>query len=199
VRYIVVPTELETGRTQVGSYPVPVDVSRALVSQVDLRLLPSDPGVAVYENTSWGPGRAVLPSRLDGPIPERLGAGADLSGGTPVLAGSGPLRYRGAIPSEGAVLVAEAPSPRWKLSVGGSNASRQSAYGVANAYRTGGPGRATLRFRTPVLRYGFILLQVLLWMVAIRALIGLRRRAVQIETLDARPGRPARTAEPVAG
>src|SRR5205807_8437070 len=83
VRYIVVPVELATGKTAAGSYPVPAQLTRALVSQVDLRLLPSDPGVAVYENTSWGPGRAVLPGRLSGPIPETLGSGADLSDSTP--------------------------------------------------------------------------------------------------------------------
>jgi GT2 family glycosyltransferase len=184
VRYIVVPVELETGRTDVGTYPVPVEISRALVSQVDLRLLPSDPGVAVYENTSWGPGRAVLPARLTGPIPEQLGAGVDLAGATPVLADGGPTRYEGSIPGDGAVFLAEAPSSRWRLTVGGNGASRQSAYGVANAYRTGGAGIATLRFRTPIIRYGFILLQVLLWLVAIRAVVGLRRRAVAVETLD---------------
>lgn len=181
IRYIVVPIELETGRSTVGTYAVRPEVGRALVSQVDLRLLPSDPGVAVYENTSWGPARAVLPVRLNGPIPEQLGAGADLSGGTPVLKKETSLHYEGAIPSDGAVVLSESPSSLWKLSVGGTGAGRQTAYGVANAYRTGGPGKGTLRFRTPVMRYALVLFQIGLWLAAFRLFFVLRRRALVAE------------------
>src|SRR5205823_7297614 len=84
VRYIVVPVELATGQSRVGTYPVPPELGRALVSQIDLRLLPSDPGVAIYENASWGPSRELLPERLTGPIPESIGAGADLRGASAV-------------------------------------------------------------------------------------------------------------------
>ena len=182
VRYIVVPSELETGREGLPRYPAPASLSRALVSQIDLRQLPSDPAVAVYENTSWGPARAVLPDRVD-TVPTSLGAGADLSGGTPVLPGDGPVRFSGSVPT-GTVLVSEASSSRWTLTVGGERASRKDAYGVANAYTTSSTGRGVLRYRTSFVRYGAILLQVALWVIAIRAFIGLRRRAVQLEALD---------------
>ena len=184
IRYIVVPVDLATGRTaagDAGAYPVPDDLSRAFVSQVDLRLLPSDPGVAIYENASWGPARALLPDRLNGPIPTTLGAGADLTGSTPVLAGGGPIGFSGALPREGTVLLSETPSPGWKLSVGGQSAPRQAAYGVANAYRPDQAGKASLRYRTPLLHYGLLLLQLLLWGLAIRTLRRFRRRVVEIE------------------
>ncbi|MDQ3980922.1 MAG: glycosyltransferase family 2 protein [Actinomycetota bacterium] len=185
VRYIVVPSELATGREEAARFPVPASLSRALVSQIDLRQLPSDPAVSVYENISWGPARAVLPDRLGtGPVPTSLGAGADLSGGTPVLPGEGPVRFSGTVPP-GTVLVSEASSSRWSLAVDGEGAARRNAYGVANAYASSGPGRAVLRYRTPLLRYGFLVLQLVLWVIAIRALVGLRRRGagatVQLE------------------
>jgi hypothetical protein len=186
IRYIVVPVELATGRSNPGRYPAPPQLTRALVSQIDLRLLPSDPGVAVYENTSWGPGREVLPGRLAGPVPAQLGAGADLSGGTPVLPGRGPTEFRGAIPNDNTVFVAEAPSSRWALSVGGSKAVRQTAFGVANAYRTGGAGHGVLRYHTPLVRYALLLLQLVLWVVAVRALLRLRRRAIEVEGASSR-------------
>jgi hypothetical protein len=87
------------------------------------------------------------------------------------------------VPSNATVLLAETPSPRWQLSVAGDSVRPQKAYGVANAYRVATGGHATLRFQTPVLRYGAILLQVALWAVAVRLLLSLRRRAVELETL----------------
>jgi hypothetical protein len=185
VRYIVVPVELATGLGR-ATLPVPPQLHRALVSQIDLRLLPSDPAVAIYENTSWGPGREVVPSRLTGPIPEQLGSGTDLSGATPVLPGRGPVHFTGDLPLDGTVLVAEAPSPRWRLTVGGQQATRQGAYGVANAYRPASTGHAALRFRTPLVRYGAIAFQLALWFFAVRTLIALRRRAARVEALDRR-------------
>jgi hypothetical protein len=183
VRYIVVPIELATGVSKVGKYPVPAPLSRALVSQIDLRLLPSDPGVAIYENASWGPARQALPDRLAGPLPQTLGAGVDVRGATPVLPNGGPFDFTGSVPSNTTVLLAETPSSRWQLSVAGDSVRQQKAYGVANAYRVATGGRASLRFRTPVLRYGAILLQIALWALAVRMLISLRRRAVELETL----------------
>ncbi|HEX6597648.1 MAG TPA: hypothetical protein VF045_11970, partial [Acidimicrobiales bacterium] len=189
VRYIVVPVELTTGLEEVGRYPVPPDLARALVSQIDLRLLPSDPGMTVYENTAWGPGRAALPERLTGPVPTSLGSGVDLGGGTPVLADGGPVRFTGTVPPNSTVLVAEAPSSRWALTVEGESADRQRGYGVANVFRASEGGSARLRYRTPILRYGLILVQVGLWAMALRSLLRLRRRALDLEA--PRPATPA--------
>lgn len=181
VRYIVVPVELATGREDAGRYPLPPELARALVTQVDLRLLPSDPGLTVYENTSWGPLRAALPDRFTGPVPTSLGPGADLSGGRPVLPDGGPVRFTGDVPANSTVLVAEAPSSRWSLTVDGEGADRQRGFGVANVYRATEGGPSQLRYRTPVLRYGLVIGQVALWAVAVRSFLRLRRRALDLE------------------
>ena len=179
VRYIVVPKRLARGEGR-GTLPVPANLTRALGSQLDLKLLPSDPAVDVYENVAWGPGRAELAPIL-APVPPTLDAGADLSGGQPVLGGSGPVRFRGGLPAPGTVLLSESPSDRWQLTVGGRVTHRARAYGVANAFSTGGTGGARLRYRTPVWRWGLAVVPFLLWAAAASLLWRSRRRPAPVE------------------
>jgi len=174
VRYVVLPRQVAAGE-QRGRQRPPSDVlTRALQSQLDLRLLPSDPAAVIYENTAWGPGRAIL-SGAEAP-PATLGGGGDLRSGQPVLAGAGPVRFAGELPSGGRVLVSEAPTSRWELSVDGRRASRNTAYGVANTYAPDEGGDAVARYRTPLWRYAALGLQLVLWAVAFRAFVVLRRR-----------------------
>lgn len=176
VRYIVVPTQTAP-RDDVPPRPgIPPALTRALGSQLDLRLLPADATLAVYENTAWGPGRALAPPTLVGEVPEDLGAGVDLAGGQPVLTQGGPVRFRGAIPDAGTAILAETPSSRWSLEVGGRSADRTRAFGVANAFDVTRPGDGRLRFNTPVLRYALVLLQLALWVGVIRFLVMTRPR-----------------------
>jgi GT2 family glycosyltransferase len=199
VRYIVVPTKLapddsaavgsaSTGSGPDGSGPtssgppiagIPPGLTRALGSQLDLRLLPADASLAVYENTAWGPGRSLLPEAVTaapGGIPAELGGGADLAGSPAVVASGGPVRFTGQVPAAGTVLLAEGPSSHWSLEVGGRGAERTTAFGVANAFdvERAGPGR--MRFRTPILRYGLVLLPLLLWAGLVRFLVVTRPR-----------------------
>jgi hypothetical protein len=179
VRYIVVPTQTAP-RDEVGPTPgIPPGLTRALGSQLDLRLLPADATLAVYENTAWGPGRALVPDAVansPGGVPETLGAGADLAGGQAILAEGGPVRFDGAVPAAGTALLAETPSPRWSLDVGGRGADRTDAFGVANAFDVGRPGDGRLRFNTPILRYGLVLLNLALWAGVVRYLVVTRPR-----------------------
>jgi GT2 family glycosyltransferase len=176
IRYLVLPTAHGIAAGRGEEFPVPPGLTRSLGSQVDLRLLPADPALVVYENTAWAPVRALLPEWTGGSLPADLGSGADLSGATPVLLDGRANRYRGGIPAGGQVLVAEAPSARWSLRVGGQEAPRSAAFGVANAFRVAAPGSAVLRYRTPLLHYAMLAGQALLWLVAVRAVLGLRRR-----------------------
>ena len=185
VRYVVLPSQLAAGERRGPQRPPPPALSRGLESQLDLRLLPSDPAATVYENTAWGPLRAITPPDKVGPeVPSTLGNGADLSGGTPVLNGDGPVRYAGDLPAAGQVVVSESPSAGWKLSVGGDEATRQTAYGVANLYRTDGTAAGVLSYRTPLFRYALLAVGIALWILAVRVLSRLRRG------LGDRPARP---------
>ncbi len=176
VRYIVVPSQTAP-RDDVAPVPgIPPALTRALGSQLDLRLLPADATLAVYENTAWLPGRVLLPNATAGAIPEDLGGGADITGSQHILDEGGPVRYRGGIPSTGQVLLAESPSRRWSLEVGGQAAERTRAYGVANAFDVARSGDGRLQFNTPVLRYGLVVLQLALWVGLIRFLVVSRPR-----------------------
>ncbi|MDP8937393.1 MAG: glycosyltransferase [Actinomycetota bacterium] len=171
VRYVVVPRQLAAGEADDDGSDVPAGFSQALSSQLDLRILPSDASVAVYENTSWGPGRASVGAPIaTGAFSEGLGAGADLSANRPVLPGSGPVRFSGPLPDGSQVFVSESPSSRWDLRVGGDQADRSDAFGVANVFAPDRAGPATLRFRTPVPRYALIVAQLALWALALRLL-----------------------------
>jgi GT2 family glycosyltransferase len=177
IRYLVVPGPKAPGSSGRRPATLPADLDRGLGSQLDLRLLPADASLAVYENTAWGPAREVAPAALvQGRIPASLGPGADLTGATAVLPGDGPVRFNGPIPGPGTVLVAESPSSRWELSVGDSGTDRSDAFGVANAYTVDQAGEGHLRYRTPLLRYGLVLANLALWVFVIRYLLVSRRR-----------------------
>ena len=79
-------------------------------------------------------------------------------------------------PEAGTVLLAESPSSRWSLEVGGRGADRARAYGVANAFDVERSGNGRLRFNTPILRYGLVLLQLALWIGLVRFLVTTRPR-----------------------
>jgi len=176
VRYLVVPRRLSTGGGK-GDLPVPAGLTRALGSQLDLRRLPSDPALDVYENTAWGAARVVVPDQLARTgLPAALEAGADLSGGQAVAPGRGPVSFTGDLPGPGTVLLSEAPSGRWELSVGGRSADRSDAFGVANAFVVGKGGRATVRYRTPLYRWPLAVAPFALWGGAVAVLLRTRKR-----------------------
>ncbi|MBV8159292.1 MAG: glycosyltransferase family 2 protein [Acidimicrobiia bacterium] len=171
IRYIAVPTRLAPGQANSPAFPVPADLSAGLVAQLDLRELPSDPALLVYENTAWGPLRAATP-----PVPDsRLGV--DLSGAHAVLPSPRTqTRYAGTVPAANDVLVSEASS-RWSLDVAGRGTPRQRSFGWADRYAVDAGGHATLRYRTPALRYLAVLAELVLWVIVIWAALRLRRRS----------------------
>ena len=169
IRYIAVPTRLVPGRASSPGFPVPANVRDGLAAQLDLRQLPSDPALVVYENTAWGPLRGAIEAAPDG------GRGADLSGAQSVLPGRRPQpRYRGPVPAGNDVLVSEA-SGHWSLHVAGHSAVHHRSFGWANRYEAGEGGRATLSYGTPLLRYLAVLVELALWFVVLRAVLRARR------------------------
>jgi hypothetical protein len=73
------------------------------------------------------------------------------------------------------VFASYAPAGRWRLSVNGSTASRQSAFGWASQYASASAGSAVLAFDgTPLVPFG-VTLEILLWLVLVAALLGRRR------------------------
>ncbi|MGI8777916.1 MAG: glycosyltransferase [Acidimicrobiales bacterium] len=211
VRYLVLPKQLAAGDVSGPQRPPPAALTRGLASQLDLRLLPSDPAAIVYENTAWGPGREIAPAtKLPPDVPTKLDSGADLSGGTPVLPGRGPVQFAGDLAPPGGpgapggggigqVLVSEAPASGWELSVGGRQSPRKPAFGVANSYQVTGTGHGVLHYRTPLFRYALLVLGIALWVGAVQALTRLRRRLVPLTPRPPGPGTASGAAPGPAG
>jgi len=177
IRYVVVPRQLAAGDADHDGRNLPTRLSRALNSQLDLRILPSDAAAAVYENTSWGPGRAGVQAPLAvGALAQGLGVGADLSANRPVLPGDGPVKFSGPLADGSQVFLSESVSSRWELRVGGDRAPRSAAFGLANVFSPDRAGAARLRFRTPVLRYLAVALPLAAWALALRLLWRRRSR-----------------------
>jgi GT2 family glycosyltransferase len=189
VRYLALPTRLAPGAAGPRS-PLPTDLVAALQSQLDLKQLPSDPSLLLYENVAWTPQRSVLSaeaadaSRLR--RPDAAGA-VDMAGSDQVLPHvRGPLSFSGSVVSGQELLFGEAASSRWKLTVDGETQAHHTAFGFANGYTVGSDGSAQLRYRTPVTRYLVVAIELALWVLAIAAVVVFRRR--RPPTLDIAPG-----------
>jgi membrane protein implicated in regulation of membrane protease activity len=79
------------------------------------------------------------------------------------------------------VLVSEAPSANWDLTVHGRSAPRATAFGVANVFTTADAGAAKVRYRTPLWRWPLAVVPFLLWAGAASVLWRSRRRPVPVE------------------
>ena len=180
VRYIVVVARNAPSDQPGLDRPPPGTLVAGLQSQVDLRHIDSDPAYAVYENAAWYPSRAQVPPTATAAVASDDPASArsvTLSGATPVLGNShGPTSFSGPV-TAGEVLISEAPSPRWRLRVAGSNAARTSAFGLANAFVVTGDGNGSLTYRTPPVRVLALAAQVVLWLLAVVYLWVRRREA----------------------
>ncbi|HEX2698796.1 MAG TPA: glycosyltransferase family 2 protein [Acidimicrobiales bacterium] len=183
IRYVVVPLRTAparlTGNLPSAFRPPPPDLPAALDAQIDLKKLQGDAALLVYENAAWAPGRSKVAA-------ETLAAGAgglaalrdvQLAGSPPVLPSvRTPTRFSGPLAAGDTVLLSEGASSHWSLRVAGRSAPRTKAFGWANGFTAPASGGATLRYRTPLVRYGAIVVELAVWALVIRTLIAGRRR-----------------------
>ena len=165
VRYIAVPRAIAPSGQKLRRVEPPAGVLDALRGQVDLRLIETDDDLVVFENAAWRPVRGV--------------------GNAPVLEpGSSVLRSKGPVVA-GEVHVAESYSSRWRLDVAGTSLTHTKSEGWANGFTAPSAGEGTLRYRIHPLRIAVLLLQLVLWVVAIRAVVGgMRSRRVSLAAKD---------------
>jgi GT2 family glycosyltransferase len=176
VRYIVVTRRAApTGKRQGADAAAVATIVRGLGAQLDLKLVSEDGDRVVYENAAWGAGRGRvrLVSGEDDVTAE------DLAGSVPALRHErSSLWFTGRLDAGDTVYVSQTASSRWQLRSGGGGAVRRRAFGWAATYSVRRGGTATLRYRTPPVRYVVVLIEVALWVVAARFLLRerLRRR-----------------------
>ncbi|MEY2425424.1 MAG: hypothetical protein QOI61_996 [Actinomycetota bacterium] len=181
VRYVVVPRRVgpkAAGRTILSPSR---DVAGALAEQVDFRQLDATNDFAVFENAAWVPARAKLTAAQAHNV-IAAGKGFRAAGDNEIVgvaravtSKKSDYSYTGTLPKDGGMLLAETPSARWHLRVGGESAQRDSAYGFGSVYTFARGGAATLRYSTSILRWLSLLLELAVWVVVVRAAIEWRR------------------------
>jgi hypothetical protein len=122
----------------------------ALLAQGDLREVPSDPSLLVFENTAFAPERTLLPPAAAAasvsPNPA-VAQTTTLRGAKPVLPGQG-LRVTGSV-SRGRIFLSVSSSSEWQLLVGGRRVPSREAFGWARSFLVSSGGPAVLRQRAP--------------------------------------------------
>jgi GT2 family glycosyltransferase len=177
VRYVVVPLAPAPAPFGDGRRYDPADLLAMLDGQLDLDRLTVNPGVRVYRNAAWGPIRAALPPGT------QPGAGAtDFESRTlPALAGApvalpeagGVTDAEGTV-EPGVVYLADAAGEQWRLEVDGTTVERSDAFGWASAFTVPASGSARLTYSTPAARLVALVVQVLLWVLAVVYLLRVR-------------------------
>ena len=195
VRYVVVLTAVApeiSGEQTPTTYPVPADLLPALGHQLDLEPVLSGTGITVFANADWVPQRAEVPGAPGSAVTVSapLGAGpgaAIVPGAVPVLPGPAAARSFDGPLVPGTVFASVAPSGRWALESGtGSVAPRRPAFGWAARYAVATRTTGTLHFDDGLLPLVIGVYSVLVWFVALAALVDRRRIRREWE----RVGRP---------
>jgi len=157
IRYVVVP--IANGPDGTRGRRVP-SVTNALAGQLDLTRLRSEPGLVVYENTSWAPARALtereVPSGDVAPLPSA--ARTDLSAAVPV--GDAPV-------PAGTALLSEAFDEGWAAAGGGKSLPHARAFGWVNGWEHPGESEISFAHDGQGRTYALLAGELALWIVAI--------------------------------
>ncbi|HLM65685.1 MAG TPA: glycosyltransferase family 2 protein [Acidimicrobiales bacterium] len=211
VRYVAVPQRLAPSPYSDEVRPVPAEVTDALGAQLDLEEVRVDEALVLYRNTAFAPVRSLLSDDDGLDVTSVAGVqGVDLTGAFPVLIDRRGQGAAGTLPPEQTLYDATTASERWRLEVGGEVQERATAFGWANAYRTGGGGEAELSYRTSPAYRLVLAVQVGLWALALVVVLrmrfggepptpSLRTRPGAERSPDAHGGRPGRLESPTVG
>jgi hypothetical protein len=173
VRYIVVVDRAAPSGKAASLGGIAPSVTAALAAQLDLKLLESDGHMLLYENAAWGPGRARLRPK-DKPAAVNPG---DIADATPVLVKErSRLEFAGTLKRGDRIHFSASASERWHLRVAGDKASHRRELVWANGYVVSKTGAATLSYSTPLFRRVVVVVELLLWVLAVRTLIAHARR-----------------------
>jgi GT2 family glycosyltransferase len=174
IRYLVVADRAAPTQKAPRLGTLPAAMVAGLNAQLDLKLVSRDRDQLVFENAAWGPGRSRLGS--DRETPDDIKA-ADLAAAAPALRHeASPLKFTGRVQQGDNLFFSEAASAGWHLTAGGRSAPRRRALGWANAFSVPRGGKATLSYHTSAGRPLLVLVELGLWVVAVRYLIVTRRR-----------------------
>lgn len=180
VRFVAVP--LVDGAVSTNDDPLdpPAGLLDALGDQLDLAEVYSPPNFVLYENRAWVPERSVLtPEGAESSRDASAAAlaQADLAGATPIMVGSDHLEPATAEVPAGTVHLGVPGDPHWRLVLAdGSEVASRPAFGTTMAFDVAAPGSVTLEYRTSVAFTGFLLAQLVLWVLVVVGASGVQVR-----------------------
>jgi GT2 family glycosyltransferase len=203
IRYVVVVDALGpsiAGFQSPLEYLPPSDVEPALLSQLDLRQVIGQGGFEVFVDDAALPERGVLVRGKTSPVSSSassaIGTDRGLAGWKPVLvAPRGATAVTGKVPA-GTVLAAVAPSSDWQLLQPGGRIERPTTrFGYAASFSVPRPETVTVRYRGSAVHGLEVVIELLLWLVAVGLLVGRRRTwSVWSRRIRRRAARRARRA-----
>lgn len=179
VRYIVVPRFDGVVSTPEDPLPLPAGLAEALDDQLDISSVTSLPTLLVYENQAWIPSQALLTgataeaSRAAG---DTALVTADLSQAAPVFVDADALTPTDGDVGPGVVSLAVPYDDNWQLTVGGDQLESRRSFGEVTGFDVDAGGTAQLGYVTPLSRPVLVLLQTVLWAIAVLAVSRLRLR-----------------------
>lgn len=180
VRYVVIPRRIGPRAAGRPLLPPSRDVTGALAEQTDFRQLDATNDVAVFENASWVPIRAVL-NEASATEVAQAGKGFEaasenqIGGAKPALTKrNSDYNFSGELAGP-AMFLAETPSSRWTLKVDGDKAVRGEGFGFGSVYAAGKSGKATLVYRTSIIRWLSLILELAVWATVVRSALLFRR------------------------
>lgn len=179
VRYVVVPLVDRVRSDADSPRPVADGLLESLGRQLDLRLRYSPASMVVFENTQWIPVRSVLGPTAAAGSGEGGAASlvaTELSGSQSIFGASTAWRAgRETIPP-GIVHLAVPFDRRWELSVDGERVPAAGSFGASMSFAVAQGGRAELAYDSSLVRLGWVVLQVSLWIAVGLAIVQPRRR-----------------------
>lgn len=163
IRYLVVPND-EAAKERSGNQ---VGLITALSDQLDLRQVPGDESLMVFENLEYLPMRSQLSPEATLAAHAKEGVSpVDLGNSKAVLPSSGSNSWSGRI-DEGEVFVGEQSNGGWELKVNGRSVQRTEAFDWANTFDVQTAGDAVLKYKPSIILVVLQLLNAAFWVVTL--------------------------------
>lgn len=173
IRYIIVPEFDGVVSTVKDPLPAPEGLAAALGAQLDIvSLRPGLPTLDVYENRAWIPKVAILDGEAAEASTEsglEILVRSDLSAASPAFIGADQFGTTTDDVDASVVHVAVPFDDAWRLVVDGTAIEARVAFGETTAFDVATPGVGELGYETSSIRRLLVILQTVLWGVALLA------------------------------
>ncbi len=166
VRYLVLPRQIVPAPFQGTGHRIDPQLQRGLDAQLDLARIPVNSALVLYRNTAWRGGMTLLPSGTT--RGHAVSDALDRPSGIPVLRGIDPATGgSGTLPGAGVLATGQPADAGWRLTVDGRSAKRVTLDGWEQGFVVPSAGRAVLTHSDSVPRTLLVVLEAILWLVAL--------------------------------